>query len=601
MDPVQESLVNTGTYVTSARVPTQAVSALPRDNLQEMVCNNLQEKVSTAQSIVHLPVNLDSKSDLVNPLPTPIKVYELESALNGHPSNDFVAQLCHNIKFGVSIGYNGPRVSRLSRNLPTALAQPGVVTSNLDKEISLGRTAGPFDSPPFKHFQVSPIGLVPKKHSNKFRTIFHLSFPKVGTTSINHSISSEDFSLQYITIDNAIDGIKQFGQGCFLAKTDVESAFRLIPVNPKDYELLGMCWNGKYFYDKVLPFGLRSAPYLFNQLSDALEWILLNKCFISFVCHILDDFLIIEPPSLAFPSNQLCQQSLSSMLLTFKRLGIPIALDKTKGPCQVIEFMGIILDTQRMEARLPQDKIERIKTALASFQKRKSTTLKELQSLIGTLNFACKVIPPGRPFLQRMVDLTRNIAKAHHHIKLSSGFFKDLHMWQEFINNWNGASFFLSSSWVFSDALEMFTDASGSLGYGGIFCTHWFQGHWEPNQMLGNAGVSIAWQELFAIVVACQIWHKDLSNKRIIFNCDNEAVVTMINSKRSRIPRVMDLLRYLTLLSLNHNIYIRARHIAGKNNEIADSLSRFQQQRFRSLAPSADPAPCSVPQALLKL
>jgi hypothetical protein len=83
-------------------------------------------------------------------------------------------------------------------------------------------------------------------------------------------------------------------RGCFLAKTDVDSAFRLIPLRPSDYELFGMFWDGDYYYDKVLPFGL-SAPFLFNQLSEAVEWILLNHCGISFVCHILDDFLIIGP------------------------------------------------------------------------------------------------------------------------------------------------------------------------------------------------------------------------------------------------------------------------------------------------------------------
>jgi hypothetical protein len=153
--------------------------------------------------------------------------------------------------------------------LPTALTQPNIVTANLAHEISLGRVAGPFETPPFPNFQVSPIGLVPKKNSAKFRTIFHLSFPKSGSTSINASISQEDFSLQYVTIDNAIEGIKHFGHGYFLAKTDIESAFRLIPVHPDDYEILGMYWDGKYYHDKVLPFGLRSAPYLFNQLSDA--------------------------------------------------------------------------------------------------------------------------------------------------------------------------------------------------------------------------------------------------------------------------------------------------------------------------------------------
>ena len=135
------------------------------------------------------------------------------------------------------------------------------------------------------------------------------------------------------------------------------------------------------------------------------------------------------------PYSQTCQQSLTSMLLTFRNLHIPIAGDKTKGPCTALEFMG-------MEARLPPDKVEHIRTSLALFKRRKSCTLKELQSLIGTLNFACKVIPPGRPFLQRMIALTRKVSKAHHHISLSSRFFKDLHMWKEFISEWNGASFF---------------------------------------------------------------------------------------------------------------------------------------------------------------
>ena len=64
-----------------------------------------------------------------------------------------------------------------------------------------------------------------------------------------------------------------------------------------------------------------------------------------------------------------------------------------------------------MEARLPEDKVERMRSALSTFQSQRSTTLQELQSLIGTLNFACKVIPPGRPFLQRIIHLTRGVKK----------------------------------------------------------------------------------------------------------------------------------------------------------------------------------------------
>ena len=242
------------------------------------------------------------------------------------------------------------------------------------------------------------------------------------------------------------------------------------------------------------------------------------------------------------PQDRTCQQSLTAMMLTFKSLNIPVAPGKTQGPATVLEFMGIILDSVRMEARLPGDKIERLRVAFDIFQKRRSCTLKELQSLIGSLNFACKVIPPGRPYLQRMIELTRNVKQPHHHIKLSAGFFKDLEMWKQFIVNWNGASFFLSSAWEDSECLELHTDASGVLGYGGFFRGKWFQGKWEPHQQLGQPEISIAWQELFAIVVACHIWGESLQNKRIILNCDNESVANIVNFKRSRIPRAMDLL-----------------------------------------------------------
>ena len=166
------------------------------------------------------------------------------------------------------------------------------------------------------------------------------------------------------------------------------------------------------------------------------------------------------------------------MLLTLRNLCISTAAVKTQRPCTCLEFMGIILDSVRMEARLPYDKVERIQTSLDNFKSKKSCTLRELQALIGTLNFACRVVPPPpeRPFLQRMIELTRKVSQPHHHIKLSSGFFKDLDMWQEFLSGWNGASFFLTTAWVNSDSLQLFTDASGSIGFGGIFSSQWFHG-----------------------------------------------------------------------------------------------------------------------------
>ena len=146
-----------------------------------------------------------------------------------------------------------------------------------------------------------------------------------------------------------------------------------------------------------------------------------------------------------------------------------------------------------MEARLPEDKTERIRTALHTFQSKRSTTLQELQSLIGTLNFACKVIPSGRPFLQRIIELTRGVKKPHHHIKLTTGFYKNIQMWTIFIEQWNGVGLFLSSLWDTSETLSLFTDASDSVGYGGFLQHRWFQGKWLCNQQLGQPGISILW------------------------------------------------------------------------------------------------------------
>ena len=193
-----------------------------------------------------------------------------------------------------------------------------------------------------------------------------------------------------------------------------------------------------------------------------------------------------------------------------------------------------------------------------SWSTRKSATLQEIQSLIGILNFACKVVPPGRPFLQRIIHLTRKVNKPYHHIKLNAGFRKDIRMWQIFLDQWNGSNFFMYKEWETSEALHLYTDAASTVGFGGIFGTQWFQGKWQPNQTIGTPGISIDWQELYAIVVACSIWGTHWSRKKIIFHCDNQPVVETINNKCSKSPTIMALTRTLTLITLKHNFYFKA-------------------------------------------
>ena len=112
----------------------------------------------------------------------------------------------------------------------SANQNPGVVGANLAKEIVAGRIVGPFSNPPFLNFRVSPLGVVPKKIPGEFRLIHHSSFPRGA--SINDGISPEYTTVSYSRVDDAITIIKKLGGGCFLAKADIKSAFRIIPIRP---------------------------------------------------------------------------------------------------------------------------------------------------------------------------------------------------------------------------------------------------------------------------------------------------------------------------------------------------------------------------------
>ena len=119
-------------------------------------------------------------------------------------------------------------------------------------------------------------------------------------------------------------------------------------------------------------------------------------------------------------------------------LWVPTVASKTLGPSQVLEFMGVVPDSNRMEARLPEDKLARIWQLLESFTDRRSARLLDLQSLIGTLQFACRAVVPGRTFLQRIINLTRGVKNRFHHVRLNKRFYRDIQMWKVFLAQWNG-------------------------------------------------------------------------------------------------------------------------------------------------------------------
>ena len=101
--------------------------------------------------------------------------------------------------------------------------------------------------------------------------------------------------MTYITVDEVAALIVQQGRGALLAKVDIEAAYRLIPVHPQDRPLQAVRWQGHIFIDPMLPFGLRSAPKIFNSMADALNWHL-QQAGIAVIRHYLDNYIIVPPP-----------------------------------------------------------------------------------------------------------------------------------------------------------------------------------------------------------------------------------------------------------------------------------------------------------------
>ena len=151
--------------------------------------------------------------------------------------------------------------------------------------------------------------------------IMHLSAPR--GTSVNDFIPKEQFSLRYTTIDDAVALVQQAGRGALMAKVDLQSAFRMVPVRKEDWELLGMQWDDHFYFDKCLPFGLRSSPYLFNQFAQALSWIMSENYAIRHHIHYLDDYFLVGPAG----STQ-CARDVSTMLSLCECLGVPVAENK---------------------------------------------------------------------------------------------------------------------------------------------------------------------------------------------------------------------------------------------------------------------------------
>ena len=228
------------------------------------------------------------------------------------------------------------------------------------------------------------------------------------------------------------------------------------------------------------------------------------------------------------------------------------------------------------------------------FADKKKATIKQLQILTGYLNFLSKAIFPGRAFTRRIYSKYSGAnhlkLKPYHHVRLDSEFKFDIEVWRIFLAHSTDKVVCRPMvdlrSTVTAQELNFYSDASANeqLGYGAVFNNEWLFNQWEPNY-IRSCSPSIEYLELYALVAAILTWGRKLKNKRIVVFCDNLSVVSMIQNTTSKCKNCMYLIRLLVLSGLVDNRRVFAKHVRGRDNHLADSLSRLNIQKFWNRAP----------------
>ena len=268
----------------------------------------------------------------------------------------------------------------------------------------------------------------------------------------------------------------------------------------------------------------------------------------------------------------------------------------------MIVFLGILIDGKLHVLAVPQEKKVMALNLLQNISSKKSVKVRKLQSLAGLLNFLHRAIVPGRAFTRHMYAkfsrifdrfgnrLPSSHIKAHHHVRIDAEFIKDCELWINFLKLQDSNRSLLCRPFVdFSptatpaaETLPFYTDvAKGEfLGMGGVYDSHWYFAQWEPNY-IRTCDPSIEYLELLAISMGFFLWGKHLQHRHIIVHCDNQSVVSMVNSTTSSCPNCMVLIRKLVLKSLEMNTRIFCKWIVGAQNFRADFLSRQRISEFR--------------------
>lgn len=468
--------------------------------------------------------------------------------------------ILNGIQYGFSIVDSLPEFTEpiICENYRSALSNKSKVEKVIKSEIQNGN----YVITKIQPLLTSALGSVPKSDSS-VRLIHDASMPV--KFCLNNFVDKK--SCSYMDLNVACKLIKPNN---YLCKVDLKNAYRSVRIHESNFSLTGLHWKFEgdtdytYFYDTKLPFGSAKSPYIFQTLSSAVCTIM--KLFNVVVIAYLDDFLVIDE------SYDDCSAALKKLLQVLRLLGFHINYSKIEGPSQRLVFLGVLIDTVDMTLSLPNEKLIDFHKLLQSFSVKKRASKRQLESLIGSLNWASQVIQGGRPFLRRIIDLKNTLASHSDQVLLNQDFYADINWWLKFLKVFNGTMKILDDKPVTSIQCDACGEGGGATFLGDFMYINW------KIDMPDVLPLHINSKEIIIIILAIFRWSSMLQNKRVIIYTDNMTAKSVINKMSSKNPVVMLYVRFLFFMQALCNFSVYAIHYPGVQNTLADSISRLHEE-----------------------
>ena len=305
--------------------------------------------------------------------------------------------------YGWSLNHDGRPTAMTLRNHSSAVHHRREVYRYLEKEFSLGCLAGPFCSPPWdKQVAISPMSTTPKKDTTSRRIIMDLSWPRDGT-AVNDGIDKERYlwmpaKIVYPTIDAICRRAEKIGSEAMGYKKDMNRAFKQLFMQPNDWPLLGISWEGGVFFDKTAVMGSISAPYICQRTTSFIRHIMNNLNY--FVFNYVDDFMGVEHKTRVYSAYS----TLGNLL---RDLGATEAEDKAAPPSEVVEMLGILFNFKNLTMSVTSNRLKEIRCELLWWLRTETFTRRQLESLLGKLQFISLCVRPGRVLMHRLREQLR--------------------------------------------------------------------------------------------------------------------------------------------------------------------------------------------------